>query len=186
MACLATAGLANATTIDFESVAVGAYSSLHVGDVTITFEAGNNMFDVTSITPNDGVVDGKALLSYFQNNNVSGPYKALFDFGVSSVSINMSDFIPSDEDFGILSAYDAGGNFLTQATLAVGGNSIGGTLLVSSGTPIAYVLFEETGSFPGAVYWDKLSYEAAAPIPEPATGLILGAGLTLLRARRRR
>lgn len=187
LAALAACGIASsasaATTIDFDSTPTGTYSLLTFGSVNITFLAGDGTFNVSNDTP-DLPVSGHSLLSFFTNPG-SGSFQATFAGGVSSVSIDVSDYSPSDDDEPSLYAYDSVGTLLDSDSILIPGGGPGGTLSVSSLTPIAYVQWNEVGSFAGAVYWDNLVY---APIPEPETYAMLLAGLGLLgfAARRRK
>lgn len=186
LAILAACGIASsataATTIDFESTPTGTYSSLTYGSVGITFLDGSGNFDVVNEFP-DLPVSGHALISFFTNPG-SGFFQATFSGGASSVSIDVSDYSPSDDDEPFLYAYDSIGTLLDSDSIYITEGGPGGTLTVSSSTPIAYAQWNEVGSFEGAVYWDNLVY---APVPEPETYAMLLAGLGLLgfAARRR-
>lgn len=179
IAVLAVCGIASsasaATAIDFDSTPTGTYSLLTFGSVNITFLAGDGTFNVVSDTP-DPPVSGHSLISYFTNPG-SGSFQATFTGGASSVSIDVSDYSPSDDDEPSLYAYDSVGTLLDSDSIFIPGGGPGGTLTVSSLTPIAYVQWNEVGSFEGAVYWDNLVY---APVPEPETYAMLLAGLGLL------
>lgn len=187
LAALAACGIAGsasaAVTIDFDSTPTGTYSVLTYGSVNITFLDGDGTFRVSNDTP-DLPVSGHSLISYFTNPG-SGSFQATFAGGASSVSIDVSDYSPSDDDEPSLYAYDSVGTLLDSDSILIPGGGPGGTLLVSSLTPIAYVQWNEVGSFAGAVYWDNLVY---APVPEPETYAMLLAGLGLLgfMARRRK
>jgi hypothetical protein len=184
---LGTAGSAlAATVIDFESTPTGTYSSLVYGPVTISFLAGSGTFNVDNQTPGPPISQHN-LISFFTNPG-SGSFQATFTGGASSVSIGMGDY-NADDDEGHLRAYDAANNLLASDIILVPASVNGGaTLTVSSSTSIDRVEWNETGSFAGAVYWDNLTYVAAAPIPEPETYamLALGLGFTGFVARRRR
>lgn len=179
---LGTAGSAMAVTIDFESTPTGTYSVLNYGPVAITFLAGSGSFNVDNQTPGPPISKHN-LISYFTNPG-TGSFQATFAGGASSVSIGMGDF-NADDDEGHLRAYDAANNLLASDYLFVPSNVYGGgTLTVSSSTSIARVEWNETGSFPGAVYWDNLAYTAA--VPEPETYALMGLGLGLVALARRR
>ena len=183
---LGTATSASAVTIDFEATPTGTYSLLSYGDVDISFLAGTGLFEVQNQTP-DPPPTGHVLISFFTNPG-SGSFQALFGGGGASfVSIDVSDYSPSDDDETHLRAYDASGNLLDSDFLLIPTGGPGGTLIVSSLIAIARVEWNETGSFAGAVYWDNLTYRAAAaPIPEPATLSLMALGLGGYVARRRR
>lgn len=179
-----TAGTASAGFIDFESVPTGTYSSVTDSGVTFTFTAGSGLFDVVSASPG-APISGQALISYFQNPG-PGEFKATMAGGFASFSIGCGDYAPSDDDDCHLNAYDSAGGLLDSATFfqPSGHPGGGGTMTVSSSTPIAYVTFNETGSFAGAVYWDNVEFTAA--IPEPQTYALMGMGLLGLAAYARR
>ena len=182
---LGSAGSAMAVTIDFEGTPSGTYSALAYGPVSITFLAGSGTFEVQTQSPSPPN-SGQMLISYFTNPG-SGSYQATFAGGASSVSIDMSDYSPSDDDEGHLRAYDAANNLLDTDFQLMSEAGPGVTLSVSSSTAIARVEWNETGSFAGAVYWDNLTYEVAA-VPEPETYALMALGLafTGFVARRRR
>lgn len=177
-----------AAVINFDSTAPGSYSVLNYGPVSITYGGGSGTFEVTGGTPNDGFADGNALLSWFTNPGPA-PFIVTFAGGTSSVSISVTDFVPSDDDLVFLEAYSAADVLLDSDTFLIPESGPGRVLSVSSIVPIAYVKFYETDSFAGAVYWDYLTYESRSTpeVPEPSTVILVGAGLlgtTLFRRMR--
>lgn len=174
-----------AATIDFESTALGNYSSLTFGTVTIEFLAGTGTFDVQNQNPG-GPLGGHVLMSYFTNAG-EGSFEATFGgTGVSSVSISVGDYAPSDVDETHLRAYDQFNNLLDTDFYLIPASGPNGTLTVSSLTPIARVEWNETGDFAGAVYWDNLTYTDAVAAPEPASLSLMLLGTAGYLARRRR
>lgn len=176
---------ATATTIDFESAPLGTYTSLSFGDGTITYTGGNLQFDVVSASPGPPV-SGHSLISYLQNHDNAAPFKVTFTIpGVTFFQIGVGDF-NQDVDNDHLLVYDAADNLIGSADYVNPADKLGGDYLsVTTVTPIAYALFWDAEPFPGAVYWDNMTY-TAAPVPEPASLVLLGSGLGLLSAFRRR
>ena len=177
--CILTVAFAfssvQAAVIDFESVAVGSYSSLDFGDAILTSNSGN--FTITSPTP----TGSNALLDYDQYGSTLS-----FSSYVTDVSIYVVDYVPSDEDPVSLMAYDSANNLLAMDSYLIPGDSAAGyTLSVLASSAISYVTFASGGVFPGSVYWDNIEYNASA-VPEPATMLFIGIGLVGIGAIRKR
>lgn len=169
-------GAATAGVIDFESVPVGTYSSVTDQGVTFTFSGGTGTFDVTPSGSPGWPISGNALISYFQNPDSSSPFKATMAGGFSSFAIGCGDY-NQDDDECHLEAYDALGNLLDTDYLYVDPSTYGGGMLsVASASVIDHVLFYETGSYAGAVYWDNAEFTAAA-VPEPQTWAFMVLGL---------
>lgn len=184
--CLFWTVAAGAAVVNFDSTPVGTYTSLTDGSVTISFLGGDGSFDVNGNPPNDGFADGNALLSFYQNPGPD-PFMATFGSPVTSVSIKVTDYVPSDDDEVHLEAYSSANALLASAMFVIPGSGPGTMLSVSSATPIAYVKFYEVGSYAGAVYWDYLTYSNdGGAIPEPSSLALVSAGLILAAILRRR
>jgi len=183
-ALAALTGAAGAQTIDFDTLAPGNYASLGNGGATLTYA--NGLFDVLPVA-SSGLVSGHVLTSYFFHPDDPAPFRVSFAGGGNSFTVSFADD-GEDADTGFLNAFDASGMLLASSTATTPeGSDLGALLAVSSATPIAYVEFGSTGEFAGSVYWDNISYEAAA-VPEPATMALFGLGLAgaAALARRRR
>jgi hypothetical protein len=178
------AQLATATTIDFESVGLGTYTSIAFGDGTITFTGGDGRFEVQDQTPGPPISHHN-LISAFTNPGPA-PFKVTFTLpGVTFFQIGVGDY-DADIDNDYLEVYDAANNLLGSDYYQNPAATFGGDYLsVTTATPIAYALFWDADPFAGHVYWDNMTY-TAAPIPEPASLVLLGSGLGLLSAFRRR
>lgn len=182
---LGAAGAASATAIDFESTALGGYSSLSFTDLTITYTNGD--FDVVDASPG-APISGHALTSWWQSPGAN-PFLITFNdnTNVKDFSIGVGDY-NEDEDNTYLQAFDAdwnliGSDYYLNPSWKYGGDN----LSVITDTAIKYVKFWDSEPYAGAVLWDNISYASEEnPVPEPATMFIMGAGLTGLVAVRRK
>ena len=182
-------GGADAAVEDFESTALGDYTSLDFGDFTITAEAGAG-WSVSDASPGPPI-SGHCITTFYQNPDyVSTPLYATFSIpNVNSFSIGVGDF-DGDEDYCYLEVYDSSGSLLGSDFYLNPAPKLGGDFLtVSTTAPIAYAKFWDEEPYPNAVFWDNLSYRTD-PVPEPANvaiWLLLGSlGLALDWRRRRR
>lgn len=168
--------------IDFESFSDGdIITSLDLGGVVLT--RGSDDVEVRG----DNLAGG--------GNSISGdpfsgdaPFRADFVSLMTSVSVELGDFGPSDDDNLFLEAYDEFGNLLGTDTALLLGSAPDTLLTLSvSFANIAYVLFGSTNDiFQNSVYADNLTFTDAPAIPLPAGGILLATSLAGLWAARRR
>lgn len=181
-AVLTLGGVANATTFDFESLQQGKVNNIQTSDFLLNFTGGNGYFDIVRADPGPPV-SGNAIISYFSSTDDPSPFRVTFNGSVSSFQIGVGDY-NADVDNSYLRAFDVLGNVLASDYYQNPESTMGGSYLsVASSTPIKYVEFWDEEPYPGAVYWDNMTYE---PVPEPSTVLLLGAGLAGLAVARKR
>lgn len=175
------ASAANAALIDFESVAVGVYSSLTFGDATLTYTGGTGTFDITA--GNNGT---NTAISFLQNPG-NDPFRLDFAGGASSVFLDVGDF-GADQDSAFLELYDQFDNLLSTTLATVPAGSDVSVNFGASASNVAYALFGDEDPFAGAVYWDNIAWEPAGstnPVPVPGTVALMGLGLLLVGAGRK-
>jgi hypothetical protein len=99
--------------------------------------------------------------------------------GASLVSVDLGDRA-QDSDLLVLRAYDSFNNLIGFQSLLIPDNLIGMTTLSLSVPDIAYVIFgsESPSSNGSSVAADNFRFEkSAAPVPEPASLILLTTGL---------
>lgn len=180
---LAASGAASAAGFDFNAVPTGTYSSISDGTATITYTGGSGLFQVGAWAPG-WPLDGQSITSWYDNPYNEAPFKVTFAGGASMFKIGVGDY-NADEDHTHLRAWSASDVLLASADYDNPASKYGGDFMtVSSATPIAYVTFWDGEPYPGAVFWDNISYTPA--VPEPATVALMGLGLAAVGAMARR
>lgn len=198
-AALFAAGAAQAApiTIDPDDFADGAV--ITAAGVTIKTAAGGDVYSVTGGNPSTGTrVFGNCatcITSWDGMFPAPNPYDVNFlDFPPSVLRVDFAsgagfvsiDVIPDDTiDPAILAAYDAGGNLVAVDSFDDTTQPAPGTArTLSVSGAIAFIVVG--GAFGDTVDLDRLVYDTARAVPEPAMAALLGLGALGLIARRRR
>lgn len=175
-----------AVTYDMNSLSTGYYTESSFNNVFsgVSFNnTGGDGFYIFQVNDLKADFSGNAVMN-IPYTNIGNSTIATFSEAVFSVSVTMGDY-NSDSDSLYLFAYDGGGTQIDSAFFANPASSIKGrTLGVSSSlTDIAYVEFYGVGLGQNSVLWDNFSFNEdissynQAVVPEPATIILLGAGL---------
>ena len=195
----ATAALADTTNFNFETsipTTGGAITGLSItqGGLTMTITRPGSTFDIINTGSSFPLSWGTRALDPFAHFDSATPFNANFTLTLSSISIDMGDFTPSDLDTLSLVAYtglDGTGSIVGSSTTDCCGAGSGfmfSTLTVT-GAGIRSVRFiGGSAAFPNSIYYDNINvtFAQGPSIPEPATMLLLGSGLVGLAAKVRK
>ena len=165
------ASLTGATVIDFEDQAMGTYTSITVGDVT--FSADNNHLQIDN-TYQGYNQSGIYLDNGTYSNNGFGSLK--IEFATSTTAFGFTWGMAESWASWQLAAYDSADNLLESYALPSTGPSSAGEFYGIAVGDIAYAQLSWNGAYDWVAI-DDFTYQGSAAVPEPATMLLLGAGL---------
>ncbi len=176
------AALSGGSVITFEGVSVGRYVSLVLDGVTFT--AQDHDFSLSDMFSGNYNMTGRYLDNQDNSNNGFSSIRFSFDSLVSAFGFNLG----SSNYFWNLSAYDAADNLL-------GGRNLSPTIDSNKGEfygfafndGISYAILSSTDINYDWVLIDNFTTAGGtAPVPVPATMLLMGSGIAGLIAARRK
>jgi hypothetical protein len=193
------AGSAQAATVtfDFESLALGTYTSIvqTVDGLTLSLARETaDPFDITSLAGSAPASWGNRSISPFIDLSNSA-FIANFSSLLSSFMISAGDFTPSDLDTLMIQAYsgpNATGSLLatfSQSCCDTGDGFVSITGSVAAVNIGSVRFIGGSSDFPNSLFYDNIvvNTSAVTAVPEPATLFLLGTGLAAAaRARRKR
>ncbi len=180
-------GSAQAATFDFEAESAGSK-----GPTLVQIDSGLTL-TITRIGGGDIEVAlraaypatwGSHALSPFLDTG-AGAFLLTFSSAISSISVDVGDFAPSDDDVFSLTA---GTGFDSDTQPGSTGFPTFSTLTVAGVNTFTAVLSGGSTSFPQSVFWDNIKVTEASQVPVPGTLALLALGLAGIgpAARRRR
>jgi hypothetical protein len=172
---------------DFESFATGTVTALTLsgGGLTATLTRGGLSFSIINLS---GIVSpsfGSRTLDPFSNTN-STPFLLNFSQGITGLSIDMGDFVPSDDDvlsLQLFSGLNGTGTLLGSSSIPQPGTGSGFPFLTPSVTGVtgaqSAVFIGGSSGFPNSVYYDniRVTLNGTTTVPEPSTFALLVTGL---------
>ena len=163
------AALAGATVIDFEGQAKGTYTSIAIGDVTLT--ANNNLLRIDNVYGSQYNMTG----TYLENGSY-GFNSMTIDFGAETTAFGFN-WGASDNPW-VLSAYDASSNLLESYNLPITGGSNSGDFVGLATSGIDYAILSTVSSGGDWVLIDNITYNVDNVVPVPGAVLLGLLGLS--------